>query len=347
MLTETLAEKQAWEEEKELIANTYSFDQTVIRFDIGGSVFATSRATLEGPRASGTQLQALCSGRHSISAEDQERSTIFIDRDPSTFKYILNYLRSSKTFIPPKDPELCAQLVLDARYYAMPREMLGQVQENGELRPYKWCEDYVDEKGGIYPPELFLTLGTSWGNDAACAFLSDIVFPKGWLADGSKLNLLYASSRDGFSNATFHSRCDNQGPTLTVVEIKTGHVFGGYTPLSWNSSGKYQNDSKLEGFLFSLKPTEAKYQHYQNPGYAISCSSTYGPTFGGGTDLYLNLDNLKSSYSNLNHSYKSPLNTTDQTSLAGQLNNWDIKHVCVFEVPVSSLGMADEIPNFS
>ena len=44
--------------------------------------------------------------------------------------------------------------------------------------------------------------------------------------------LLFRASRDGFAAATFHSRCDNKGPTVTIV--KSGNnVFGGFTEQSW------------------------------------------------------------------------------------------------------------------
>ena len=41
--------------------------------------------------------------------------------------------------------------------------------------------------------------------------------------------LLYLSSRDGVSNAEFHRRCDNKGPTTVIARLRTGYVFGGYT----------------------------------------------------------------------------------------------------------------------
>jgi len=40
--------------------------------------------------------------------------------------------------------------------------------------------------------------------------------------------VLYASRLHGFSNAAFHQRCDAQAPTLNLVRLRTGHLFGGY-----------------------------------------------------------------------------------------------------------------------
>ena len=49
--------------------------------------------------------------------------------------------------------------------------------------------------------------------------------------------LLYRASRDGWASSTFHSYCDNKGPTVTV--IKSGNnIFGGYTEQSWQSKSQ-------------------------------------------------------------------------------------------------------------
>ena len=50
----------------------------------------------------------------------------------------------------------------------------------------------------------------------------------------SKCQLLMRASRDGFQAQTFHSKCDNKGPTVTIV--KSGNnIFGGFTETSWSS----------------------------------------------------------------------------------------------------------------
>ena len=64
---------------------------------------------------------------------------------------------------------------------------------------------------------------------------------KGWLPADLEggWRLLFRASRDGFTNEAFHSRCDNKGPTITIV--KSGrNIFGGFTELSWAS--KYYTD---------------------------------------------------------------------------------------------------------
>jgi hypothetical protein len=70
---------------------------------------------------------------------------------------------------------------------------------------------------------------------------------------GRKFELLYRSSRECFRISEFHRLCDGHCHTLTILQSTKGCIFGGYTPLAWQSSGGYQRDSSLQTFLFSLK----------------------------------------------------------------------------------------------
>ena len=62
---------------------------------------------------------------------------------------------------------------------------------------------------------------------------------KAWLPpqDG-KWKLLFRASQDGFTAQAFHGRCDNKGPTVTIVKSGS-NIFGGFTENSWHS--KYIN----------------------------------------------------------------------------------------------------------
>lgn len=61
----------------------------------------------------------------------------------------------------------------------------------------------------------------------------------GTLHRGFHLELLYRGSRDGFKNKTFHEKCDNKGPTVTVLETLDNkgarNIVGGYLDKSWNT----------------------------------------------------------------------------------------------------------------
>jgi hypothetical protein len=47
--------------------------------------------------------------------------------------------------------------------------------------------------------------------------------------------LKYRASRDGFDASDFHSHCDVIANTLTIIEVKSGNVFGGFTEQEWHS----------------------------------------------------------------------------------------------------------------
>jgi len=77
---------------------------------------------------------------------------------------------------------------------------------------------------------------------------------KSLLPPTAKFMNLYRASRDGKSAIDFHSRCDNKGPTITIVKSENGTIFGGYTDISWFSSKscddhEYQHTS----FIFSIR----------------------------------------------------------------------------------------------
>jgi hypothetical protein len=54
---------------------------------------------------------------------------------------------------------------------------------------------------------------------------------------GKRFVLLWRGSRDGFGGRDFHGRCDGRANTLTLILDTGGNVFGGFTPLRWESRG--------------------------------------------------------------------------------------------------------------
>eukprot|EP00899_Mesostigma_viride_P001846 jgi/Mesvir1/11662/Mv00059-RA.1 len=86
------AEKAAWE------SLVKKFDATLVsgrlQLDVGGTVFATSLSTLLSQE--GTFFSGMFGGRFDPRME--EDGTYFIDRDPSMFHHILNFLRAPEAF---------------------------------------------------------------------------------------------------------------------------------------------------------------------------------------------------------------------------------------------------------
>ncbi|CAI2185228.1 6190_t:CDS:2, partial [Funneliformis geosporum] len=65
--------------------------------------------------------------------------------------------------------------------------------------------------------------------------------------------LLFRGSRDGFSAATFHNKCDGQGATIVVVRVgETKELIGGYNPIGWSSPRDVEWRGTRDSFIFSL-----------------------------------------------------------------------------------------------
>ena len=140
----------------------------------------------------------------------------------------------------------------------------------------------------------------------------------------------YSKTVNGASSGTFHSLCDNKGPTFTIVKANTGMVFGGYTSVSWNSSSSYATDANA--FLFSLDRNEKAPAQSGGPN-AIYRNSGYGPTFGGGHDLYIN-GSMNGGYTYFGYNYVCPVggagSSNCQNWLAGNYSSWSITDMEVY-----------------
>jgi len=112
----------------------------------------------------------------------------------------------------------------------------------------------------------------------------DVKFTE-WLS-GKRFRLLFRSSRDGASAASFHASCDGQGPTVTLVKSSGGYVFGGYAGVAWSSDNQYP--ACPSAFLFTVtNPHGDPITRFMSDGddKAVECYSGFGPTFGWGSDL--------------------------------------------------------------
>ena len=45
----------------------------------------------------------------------------------------------------------------------------------------------------------------------------------------------YNARSDGFTAHAFHSRCDNKGPTITLVKVRE-FIFGGFLDQNWGGN---------------------------------------------------------------------------------------------------------------
>ena len=152
-------------------------------------------------------LHAMFSGR--FDTKPGEDGSYFIDRDGTHFRHILNYLRTGKLVLP-DDKVVRKELLNEAEFY-----QIDGILDELKAKPFK--------DSAILSSEQRETL-VDWLKHTRESLSDDYV-------------LLYRASRDGWTASNFHSRCDNKGPTVTV--IKSGnYIFGGYTEQAWQSSSK-------------------------------------------------------------------------------------------------------------
>ena len=93
-----------------------------------------------------------------------------------------------------------------------------------------------------------------------------------------ELHLLYRMTRNGPMCADFHSRCDNQGPTVCLFKSSTGRRCAGYTSASWESGSAHY---KADATAFLLNFASQQRINVAQTDYAICCGSIHGPNFGG------------------------------------------------------------------
>jgi hypothetical protein len=165
---------------------------------------------------------------------------------------------------------------------------IAYIDHNGERHDYpesalSYMAPSKNDKGETQPA-TYLNLGGYDTRSAESSYSLKEITP-GSFSEAS--NLLYKASRDGWSQSTFHQRCDNKGPTYTRAIIRDGRVLGAYTSLSWSSSVQnYQNDTTA--FLYDGTTKFPSTNGIWGSGvYATYNNSGYYPTFGGGHDFYI------------------------------------------------------------
>jgi len=217
-----------------------------------------------------------------------EDGSFFIDRDGSHFRFILNYLRTGKLTL------------------SEGATFLKELEEGVEFYQIQGIIDALKPPAQACKPTKPFEESEILTNEEHQQIL------KGWMPSDlqGEWRLLFRASRDGFATETFHSRCNNKGPTVTIVK-SGGNIFGGFTEQSSTSERNWVTCS--QAFLFSmvnphgLGPTKLPLVTGEEQ-FAIYCNSRYGPTFGRWHDLCIsgNANTNTSSYSELGTSYQRP-----------------------------------------
>ena len=172
-----------------------------------------------------------------------------------------------------------------------------------------------------------------------------------WLGQGSiSLNNIF-DKVSGNSSYDFHAAVDGMGATFSIMQIFNGTeelIIGGYNPQSWSSNSGWSSTGINEAFLFNLT-TSSYYAegagYYGDRGMADGLYQTYnhasyGPTFGGGHDLYIN-SSLSGGYANLGYSYGCNVGTNGsqecRNDFTGSYASWTLGDIEVFSVAPSTV----------
>ena len=119
-----------------------------------------------------------------------------------------------------------------------------------------------------------------------------------------KVTLIFRGSQHGFKSQTFHTSCDHQGPTLTILKSEIGKVFGAYTDIAWENSDNYKNGNG-NSFVFSLRDdfnfVKLKCLNKNNEVYHNASYLTMIGYSASGFDIYNDCNINTSSCSNLGY----------------------------------------------
>jgi hypothetical protein len=150
--------------------------------------------------------------------------------------------------------------------------------------------------------------------------------------------LLYRGSRDGFGASHFHSRCNGHPNVITLISTKNNCIFGGYSPLAWQSRNHNTSsaDSSLTSFVFTIKNPHnmpARIFKQKQVANAINDYSSSGPAYGNPVDFYVadQCHASTSSYSNLGQVYVNDTGIPGDQVLTGS-HYFTVEEIEVFEV---------------
>jgi hypothetical protein len=248
--------------------NLVAADEDLVEINAGGRIIVAKRSTLT--QIQGSRMEALFSGRWDTKLMQDGHGRIFLDIDPTCFQAIVDFL--NEMTISSKDSPPSLPSVDDEHKHILSHqlELFGPGSDCSPSLPYSIIIKYVGD---------FVTLNE-------------------WLEEDDQdgeFSLLYRGTRDGLTNVAFHSKCDEKGCTLTVIETVCGKVIGGYSNTAWSSTACWTRANKA--FLFALSggsissPCKMKLKD-ANDERAIYCDSAYGPTFGADHDMYVSGSNV-------------------------------------------------------
>lgn len=160
-----------------------------------------------------------------------------------------------------------------------------------------------------------------------------------WLNQGGLTLTNIFTKSAGKTSTDFHTAADGKGPTFALMSASedgvTWKTIGGYNPLSWKSVGGYTTTATFNGFVFNLTDN-VKFQQINQ--YQTYNTTAYGPTFGGGHDIYVN------SSLNMGYSYGSSYVSSARSIVDGSAYTGADMQIRALEVFAISEFVAQDVP---
>jgi hypothetical protein len=142
--------------------------------------------------------------------------------------------------------------------------------------------------------------------------------------------LVFRATRDGWNASNFHSKCDNIAPLFLVFKANTNFIATAYTSVAFGGNSRYVRASVGANWLNNLENSNGTISsskfinngHYTGKHSIYTEPNSYGPTFGGGHDLWIPQQMNNGGYTNP-WSYTGFQNST----LFGNYNSWKLTEI--------------------
>jgi len=190
------------------LTNTNNQLQTRITLNVGGVSFITSMTSLE---AEPDNLIATSAKHGQIMQGDNVQGSIFFDRDPTIFPYIINWLRSkacNTPFLAPETKHERQMLTIEAGYYLL-NDLAAFLTEDSKIASQEIVEYDV-------------LIGTT-ASESTCSELSvkvNLAIKQGWQPFGS-----HSIKHGGHHRNTVHQTMVRYGTSIKKTNEKVGIYY--------------------------------------------------------------------------------------------------------------------------
>jgi len=187
----------------------------LVELNVGGTHFTTTVHTLAGDGRS-EYWRSMLSGEHNVTLD--RNGAVFVDRDGSRFRHVLNFLRDGSIGVPEGDVVALRELLCEAQYYGvhdLERDLtlkLEHAERRRALQEQRWEEDVHSD---MYPKNHYVML-------APPRMLSiEHHAPAAMLAPGATVSEASSASHQWQEISNAHS--NSSAPDITIATGSAVH----------------------------------------------------------------------------------------------------------------------------